>query len=230
MTNFITKLFLGENICKSLIKEGALERRMKNLNMIWHGDDYGIERVIRLFLAVSQFIFIGTYVRQLFGSKSSIRRDMSIDFLVIIKIVFSFTMVRYGWWDNNVLICILLWFSIETLLYIPTLIFASDYLARPRSYKRSLLLFFFNYIEITTTFSSLYSKWGIMSNSFKSWHDAVYFSFITGSTTGYGDFYPINYLGKFLVVSQSIIFMVFVVLCFNVFSNKIETNGYFQSK
>jgi len=114
MKKFITKLFFGENICRETIKESAIIRRIKNLKVIWDGDDYGLERVFRLFLALTQFIFAGTYVRQIFGRRSSIHRDISIDILVVIKIVFSILVLKFGLINNPVIFGILLWFFFPT--------------------------------------------------------------------------------------------------------------------
>lgn len=202
---------------------------MKNLKVIWNGDDYGIERIVRLLLALSQFIFPGTYIRQIFGRHSSISRDISIDILVIFKICYSLFILKYDL-TYGIYMYILLWFFLETLLYIPTLIFASDYLTRPRSYKRSMLLFFLNYIQINIDFGCIYMWKDMLNKPFQHWFDSIYFAFITGSTTGYGDYYPITNLGKFIVTSETIIFLIFIVLFFNVFSNKMEIKGYFDNK
>lgn len=226
---FLKKLFLGENICREDIKESAITRRIKNLKVIWEGDDYGIERIVRLLLALSQFIFPGTYIRQIFGRHSSINRDISIDILVIFKICYSLFILKYHL-TYGIYMYVLLWFFLETLLYIPTLIFASDYLTRPRSYKRSMLLFFLNYIQINIDFGCIYMWKSMLNKPFEYWFDSIYFAFITGSTTGYGDYYPINNLGKFIVTSETIIFLIFIVLFFNVFSNKMEIKGYFDNK
>jgi hypothetical protein len=117
---------------------------------------------------------------------------------------------------------------VETLLYIPTLIFASDYLARPRSYRRAIILFFFNYIEIVIDFASLYNKYAVMNKPFGHWFDSIYYSFVTSSSTGYGDFFPENFGGKFLCVSHSIVSIIFIVLFLNSFSSKMEVTGYFS--
>lgn len=227
---FLTKLFLGNNVSHEVIHESAITRRIKNIRVIWEGDDYGVERLVRLFLAISQLFFIGTYVRQIFGRRSSIGRDIAIDLLVLLKIIFAIILLKYGLVSNPYLFGILIWFFFETLLYIPTLIFASDYLTRPRSYKRSMILFFLNYIEMSIDFGVIYSSAKVMNKSFEHWYDAIYFSLVTGSTTGYGDYFPVTLLGKCMVSSQTIIALVFVVLFFNVFSNKMEIKGYFDNK
>lgn len=229
MKQFFHKLFIGNSKCDEVIKESAITRRIKNLRVIWNGEDYGLERLFRLFLALTQFIFLGTYIRQVFGRHSSINRDLSIDVLVIFKIIFSVFVVRYGLMGNPVFASLIIWFFFETLLYIPTLIFASDYLTRPRSYKRSMLLFFLNYIQISVDFGCFFSMKGMMNKDFTAWYEPIYFSFVTGSTTGYGDFFPVSSWGKFFVTTDTIISLIFMVLFFNVFSNKMEIKGYFEN-
>lgn len=228
--SFLKKLFIG-NTKFVENSEGAILRRIKNLRIIWNNEyheDSGIERLFRLFLASSQFIFIGTYLRELFG-KTTVSRDLSIDFLVIFKICYAILVIKYGLYDSNIYFYILLWFLIETILYIPTLIFASDYLSRPRSYRRSMILFFLNFIEINISYSSIYSKFGVMNKQYEHWFDSVYFSFVVSSSTGFGDIYPVDFHGKLILVSHTIISIMFIVLFLNSFSSKMEITGYFKN-
>jgi Ca2+/H+ antiporter len=78
---------------------------------------------------------------------------------------------------------------LETILYIPTLIFVSDLFSQPRSYKRSMLLLFFN-LEMVFLFAALYSFNDQFNKPFTHWFDPIYFSTISSSTIGYGDFIP----------------------------------------
>lgn len=211
-----------------LFVESSLSRRTKNFQLIWHAEDYGIERIIRIILAGLQFIFPGTYVRQIFGKNDPINKDLSIDIFVLFKVVYSFMCIYYEL-NSIIHITIQLLFLIETILYIPTLIFASDYLQRPRSYKRSVKLLFINYIEIIIAFAVLYSLFDGGFNKIMSWYDYIYFSTITINTIGYGDITPILKWTKLLVVFQSIIGMIFIVLFINIFSNKMEMKGYFSN-
>jgi hypothetical protein len=229
--SLIKKIFVGNSkiIYNS---EGAISRRVKNLRIIWNNEyheDVGIERLLRLFLAASQFVFLGTYLRELFG-KTTISRDLSIDFLVVFKIAFSLVVVKYGLYNNWFCLGILIWFLLETVLYIPTLIFASDYLSRPRSYRRAMILFFFNFIEVNLSYASLYSKFGILNKENTHWFDSVYFSFVVSSSTGFGDLYPVDFNSKLILVSHTIISIMFIVLFLNSFSSKMEITGYFQDK
>jgi hypothetical protein len=117
---------------------------------------------------------------------------------------------------------------LETILYIPTLIFASDTFSKPRSYRRSMLLLFFNYLEIVFAYAVLYTCGNHLNKPFHHWFDAIYFSIITSSSIGYGDYYPITTYGKFLVSTQALLFLFFVVLFLNFFSTKIKAKGYFD--
>jgi hypothetical protein len=58
--------------------------------------------------------------------------------------------------------------------------------------------------------------------------DAIYFSIITSSSIGYGDFHPVTTFGKILVSLQALLFLFFVVLFLNFFSTKIKSKGYFD--
>ncbi len=211
--------------------EGSLHKRIRNIRSIWFNEqdeDVGIEKLFRLFLGVSQFFFPGTYIKELFGRKGVAMRELSVDVFVLIKVLFPLWLAYSGWYRSHVLFLIMIWFLLETLLYVPTLIFASDYFNRPRSYRRSMLLLFFNYIEIAFSFGVIYSRGHFFNKAFTHWFDPVYFSFVTLSTVGYGEYYPVTPAGKALICIESTIFVTFVVLFLNFFSTKVEHKGYFD--
>ena len=93
-----------------------------------------------------------------------------------------------------------------------------------------MLLLFFNYMEIVLSFGVIYARNDYFNMPFKHWFDPAYFSFITSASIGYGDYYPVTAKGKFLVSIQSIIYLIFVVLFVNFFTNKVENRGYFDQK
>lgn len=232
MKKFIKKLIFGKASVGEQTTTGAIDKRLRNIRSIWNNDQYydiGIEKIFRLFLAISQFVFPGIYIKQIFGKKGIAYQDVAVDFYVLIKLIFPIVILYYHLQGSNVLFFILLWFVVETILYIPTLIFASDNFSRPRSYRRSMLLLFHNYIEIVLCFGVIYARNNYLNKPFGHWFDPFYFSFITSSSIGYGDFFPVTPMGKFLVSSQSIIFLSFIVLFINFFSNKVENKGYFDN-
>ena len=124
----------------------------------------------------------------------------------------------------------MIYILLETVLYIPTLIFASDLFSQPRSYKRSMLLLFFNYLESVLAFAVFYRTGNYLNAPLNNWFDAVYYSFVTSSTIGYGEYYPIATEGKIFTILQVFLFLFFVILFLNFFSSKIKTKGYFSEK
>ena len=225
------KLVMSNSGRVSKTATGTLQKRIQNIHAIWnnhHHDDVGIEKIFRLFLATSQFLFPGIYIKHFFGKKGSEIQDLGVDFYVLVKVILPISLVYAHWLPQNIALPIVIALMIETLLYVPTLIFATDHFARPSSYRRSMLLLFFNYCEIIFAFAYIYDSGNYLNHPFTDWFDPIYFSFTTQATIGFGDYLPINGMGKFLVCMQSLIFLAFVVLFINFFSNKLEHKGYFD--
>ncbi len=231
MKAILKKLLLG-NVSRIPKPEyNPVEKRIQNIKAIWnndHQDDNGIEKIVRLFLSSSQLLFPGVYIKYLATLKGYEYRDLALDFYVLLKVAFPLLILIYQWQSYPFVIWIMVYVLLETVLYIPTLIFASDLFSKPRSYKRSMLLLFLNYIEIIFAFGVLYSCDNYLNKPLVNWFDAIYFSTITSSSIGYGDFYPVTTIGKLLVSAQAILFLFFVVLFLNFFSTKIKVKGYFD--
>jgi len=228
--NILSKLLLGKVIKKEK-SCNPLEKRILNIKAIWnnnHQDDNGLEKLIRLFLSSSQLFFPGIYIKYFANKKGHHYQDLALDFYVLAKVIFPVIILKNNFQNSNVAIYLMVYLLLETVLYIPTLIFASDLFSRPRSYKRSMLLLFFNYLEVVFAFGVLYSIGSQMNKPFISWFDPIYFSIITSNSIGYGDYYPITEYGKVLVSIQSMFFLSFVVLFLNFFSTKVKTKGYFN--
>jgi hypothetical protein len=155
-------------------------------------------------------------------------QNLALDFYVLFKVCFPLMILANHWQTNHYVIWIMVYLLLETVLYIPTLIFASDLFSRPRSYKRSMLLLFLNYVEVVFSFAALYSCGNYLNKPLESGFDAIYFSIITSSSIGYGDFHPVTSFGKILVSLQALLFLFFVVLFLNFFSTKIKSKGYFD--
>ena len=229
MRAVIKKLVLGSS--PSITPVSAIEGRIKNIKAIWnneHDNDMGIEKMFRLFLAASPFIFPGMYIKEIVGRKGRAYSDLAVDMFVLFKVAYPIVLLSNGWQNNRMLFAILIWFMIETVMYVPTLIFASDSLSRPRSYRRSMLLLFFNYLEIIFDFAVIYSVGEFFNKPFQAWFDPIYFSFITSASIGYGDYFPVTALGKLIVSGHSVVFLIFVVVFLNFFSSKMESTGYFD--
>jgi len=81
---------------------------------------------------------------------------------------------------------------------------------------------------VVFSFATLYSCGNYLNKPLVSGFDAIYFSIITSSSIGYGDFHPVTTFGKILVSLQALLFLFFVVLFLNFFSTKIKSKGYFD--
>jgi Ion channel len=231
MNRILKKLLLG-NLSKIPKPEyNPIQKRIMNIRAIWnnnHQDDTGIEKIVRLFLSSSLLLFPGVYIKYLASLKGYEYRDLALDFYVLLKVSFPLLILIFDLQSNQYVIWIMIYVLLETVLYIPTLIFASDMFSKPRSYKRSMLLLFLNYIEIIFSFAVLYSCGNYLNKPLDHWFDAVYFSTINSASIGYGDYYPITLIGKVLATAQAFLFLFFVVLFLNFFTAKIKVKGYFD--
>jgi hypothetical protein len=231
MKNFFKKLLLGKMTRGPKSKFNPIEKRFQNIKAIWnndHEDDNGLEKIIRLLLSSSQLLFPGLYIKYFANKKGVEYEDLAVDFYVLLKVCFPLLSLIYSWYNYDWILWLICYLFFETVFYIPTLIFASDMFSRPRSYKRSMLLLFFNYLEISLAFAVFYSCGNYLNLPFNHWFDSIYFSVITSSSIGYGDYHPVTTIGKFLVTSQALLFLFFIVLFLNFFSAKIKSKGYFD--
>lgn len=231
MKKILKKLLLGKTSKGFQPKFNPIQKRIQNIQSIWnndHQEDNGIEKIVRLILASSQLLFPGIYIKYWASKKGVEYQDLALDFYVLLKVIFPIVILINHWQSQEWLIWILVYVFVETVFYIPTLIFASDLFSKPRSYKRSMLLLFFNYLEIAFAYAVFYSVGNYMNRPFFHWFDSIYFSIVTSSSIGYGDYHPITPIGKFLVTTQALLFLFFIVLFLNFFSTKVKTKGYFD--
>ena len=231
MKSILKKLLLG-NLAKIPKPEyNPVRKRIMNIKAIWnnnHQNDNGIEKLVRLFLSSSQLLFPGVYIKYFAYLKGYEYRDLALDFYVLLKVAFPLLILINHWQSYHYVIWIMIYVLLETILYIPTLIFASDMFSKPNSYKRSMLLLFLNYIEIIISFGVLYSCGDYLNKPFGHWFDAIYFSTINSASIGYGDYYPVTTIGKVFATAQAFLFLFFVVLFLNFFTAKIKVKGYFD--
>ena len=228
----VKKLLVGKVSKTYRPKNNPIQKRILNIKSIWnndHQDDNGIEKIARLFLSTSQLFFPGVYIKYLACKIGHEYQDLALDIYILLKVTLPFLILYNHWQGHNLVIYWMVYVLCETLFYIPTLIFASDLFTRPRSYKRSMLLLFLNYIEIVVAFGVLYTLGNNMNKPFEHWFDSIYFSLVSSNSIGFGDYYPVTTYGKILVSLQALFFLSFVILFLNFFSTKVKSKGYFDS-
>ena len=230
--SILKKLLVGKVSNSYKPKFNPIQKRILNIKSIWnndHQDDNGIEKIVRLLLSSSQLLFPGIYIKYLASKIGPEYQDLIMDIYILLKVAFPFIILINELQSSVFLIYLMTYLLIETLMYIPTLIFASDLFTRPRSYKRSMLLLFFNYIEIVVSFGVLYTIGNNMNKPFEHWFDPVYFSIISSNSIGFGDYYPITTYGKMLASIQALFFLSFVILFLNFILTKVKDKGFFDN-
>lgn len=233
MKKVLRKIILSGKDNDKTPSENVIEKRINNIRSIWHNehqDDVGLEKIIRLLLAFSQFLFPGIYIKQLLASRGIGYQELAIDLYIVIKLIIPFVLLHQQIQISMIWIYIVTWLLLETILYIATLAFASDLFDRPRSYRRSLILLFLDYGQIVVSFAYLYTYGLNFNKTFNHWFDPIYFSIVTSASVGYGDFFPITSYGRILASAQIVIFFIIVMLLFNFFSIRMEQKGYFGNK
>ena len=87
-----------------------------------------------------------------------------------------------------------------------------------------------NYIEISLGFATIYySALKDAICGLNSSIDAIYFSFISATTIGYGDMQPITNLAKLTCVAQSFISFLFTVFIIGIFLSNFDKLGYINN-
>jgi len=208
-------------------EEGAFAKQLRIVRSIWkneQGTEFGLERLVRIFMSVSQLLTPVMLVKVLFESSGFLNRKIAVECYLLCKILFPLCCILFEWY-NTIALVINATMLIETLFYLINLVFLSD-LVKPHSYRRALLFTFLNYIEICFGFAALYSNLNA-NNRFNTVRplqtkmEAIYFSFVTSSSIGYGDLAPNTGIGEFLVICQSLIFFLFIAIFMGFFLSKM---------
>ena len=226
MKNILSKLFFGKPEYNTPLSHSAYRNLKNNFKRIWDNEkhnDVGFEKILRLFLVAVLFIFPGLHVRNYFGNKGLIYRNVAIEFYVLLKTLLPVFFLVTGLYKYHVVVFISCYLMSETIVYVASLIFVSDMFVKPRSYRRNILMLFFNYLEISFNFAVIYAGFNLLNGQNLSGVDYIYFSIVTSSTIGYGDLHPVTHLGKGIVCVHAIMVLSFVVLFINFFGSKVET-------
>lgn len=236
--NFVKILFLGQ---KNSRPKNNLKPAFKNqcitVKKIWYNKnykDFGIERIIRLILSLSLFIFPGLYIRHFFGKFGLLSRKIGVELYVTFKLILPILILYLNETNNIIVVLISSYLAIETILYLTSLIYLSNEFANPISYRRSITTLFINYFEISLNFAVIYSYCNrtipdFFNKKLTNNIECIYFSFVTSATVGYGDIFITNKYGQILIIAQIIIFIIFIALFINFFTSKVNEPSYYNS-
>ncbi len=221
----LNKLILGKPNSKSRAPvQNSLLEHLQKIKLVWHGElyeDFGIERVFRLFLISAKLLFPGIYLQWLFGKGEYLATKLTGEFYVYLKTLLPLFILIYGGNTIPVFQVLNVYMLAETLIYIFNKIYVSEH-EEETAHKRSILLLFFNYVEVILAFAVIYSGGNYLNITLNHYIDAIYFSTVSGATIGYGDIYPVTNAGKLIVICQTFTSLSFIVLFFNYFGSKIR--------
>ncbi|MPQ31240.1 hypothetical protein E4V42_07290 [Clostridium estertheticum] len=245
-TNFFCKLFFGTGQSKILINT-ALGEQVSYIKKVWESDplhSFGLMRLIRLILILFQFIFPSLYIRNFFGKRSWKARRVVIELQVILKILFPLILlnIRFPFIFKiisdigiplnslKLILVLLVCYSLaETILYLLSLIFLGDIQNPSADRNRSITLILLNYIEVTLDYAVIYKLLTLITinDASKSRHiltsiESIYFSFVTSTTLGFGDYIPSSPYGQVVVILQCVTMVVFVVLILSYFISNLS--------
>ena len=223
--NFIKKIFLGEKPDPGQKVDNAYKQQIGYLKEIWNDKTYGLERVFRLFLCLVQFIYPTILVKSIFSRWGRRSRKLSVEVYIIIKLLFPVFVLISGLYRYHLVIPLIIYLLSETIFHVLNLIFLSDVHFLHVSYRRSILLLFVHYIEVIFDFSVIYLAFDLLNKKLTP-ISAIYFSFVTNTTLGFGEYHPKGGLGQIVVIFQLTIFIMFVILFINYFSSRINNNNH----
>ena len=221
MRRTLHKLIIGSGRANGNEPHSTIQRRWENVVAIWNNtyeEDAGLEKIVRLVLGASQFLFPGMYLKHVFWRQGPLVQDLVIELFILLKTAFPVIVLFMGWEHEPLAFWTAVWCMAETIMYIPTLIFASDVFPSPRSYRRSKILIFLNYLEVVFTFGLIHAAGNYFNQPFAHWSDALYASFMITSTIGFGEYYPISGMGKLVVSLQSLFYLSYIALFISFFS------------
>ena len=225
----VRKLILGHGIVNHK-PSNAVKAQVFIVLRIWRNyshHDFGIERFIRLFLACAQFLSLSLYLKHILRSFDGTTRKIVIEIYVMFKMIFPLLLLSLGWTEFFWTLPIIVYFLVETVLYVTSLIFISDAVRENVQPRRSLALLFINFFELVFDFAFIYAFYDtrlaeFFTRDLQGGIDAIYFSFVTAATVGYGDIAPKASLAEKLAIAQLTVTFIFVGLFLNYFANLLN--------
>ncbi len=177
-------------------------------------------------------IFRWTYFSFFVTANHKKTSDDIIDGTVLLKLFLAMSIFYFSWYESTLGFYLALLMAITTFASIPEAILFQNSRPDPSSYVRATVLGVLNYLELVFHFASFYAytkclrltEPRVIGDSLEALEkiDYLYFSFITVSTIGFGHLKIIDSIGYKLVICQAFIFLLFVLVFFNLNVSRIS--------
>ena len=191
---------------------------------------FGLERWVMLSLAVIRFVLPSMIINTLAGRFAFPRNKVVVDVYCLLKVLTLLLILRTGSGSTTWAFIIAFLLLVDLYVYLLSVIFLgrSGLYAQPASINRSILLALLNFLEITAAVSIVYLHIAALcyaGNSVTSWHQAFYFSIITGTTIGFGDIAPCTPQGRLVASLHALGAMIFFGVVFTMLVSHIRLEG-----
>lgn len=232
--NWIQLLLFGQPRSRRYEHSHHAVRHIINIiKQVWNNElhsDFGIERIARLVVACLLLLSLGLHIKSLFANSPKYVAKSVVDLYVISKLLLPVLVFGMNWFAHPIVVWISCYMIAETLVYVVSLIYLSHEYSRPISDRRSFTLLIINYVQIVLDFAVIYHYLYLSDSQFLQGHylgrvSAVYFSFVTSATIGFGDITPHGHIGKIMVMIQAIVFVLFVTLFLSYFGSQLKRRG-----
>jgi len=179
----------------------AYAQQLKLVKEVWNEQTFGLERLVRLFLCLVQFLFPVLLIRDIFGRLGPLGRRLAVETYTVLKFLFPLFVLWQGWFKHPFVIFLVIYFASDTFIHLLHLIFLSDLHPVAASYRRSLLLIFLHYAEVAFDFAVIYMAYDLLTRQMDVM-TALYFSLVATTTVGFGDICAKNTAGQIVVMTQ----------------------------
>lgn len=234
--DFIIKLFCGPPYSKKkvFLPKNFYQRQAEIVEAIWNckiENDFGIERILRLFCTCFQFLSLANFIRYFWGRFGFKARKLSVDIYVLLNVFYPLFIIKEGLWSCSWCVIFLVYLTSETIIYLLNLVVLKPYLPSTSSYTRNLLLIFLNFLQVAFAFAVFYLNAGMefKENSHVGLQ-AVYYSIVTQTTVGFGDVTPSGECLLWLTIIQIIVSLLFVYLFFAFMISHIGVKTFMSNK
>ena len=212
----VRALFVGPGYRLSRNASSTFQRMRADSREFWRDNSFGLLRVTRLILSKLQYFNLFNYVCCLLDLIHPVWSRLFMDTYVVAKLVAPILLLAFvpkaSFWP-----AFLAWYIIaETVVYLFSQIVISTSTAGPQSRTRTFLMILLNYVTLILCFAYIYYGYRLISEV-DSPLGAIYFSVVTGSTTGFGDKLPTSDGGHRVVIMQILVTISFLVAFFTYF-------------